>query len=110
MIVSPRTSSPLARSEPIREVGQVAERRLQDPGRARAEPLAERLGGEGDDVGDAGEGDAGDDERRDRRGARVVHDSGDGADRGDRGDRQGLAAAHEDAAYGSVSTQSGSHP
>ena len=74
------------REERDEELGQVAERGLDDARAARAEPGAELLGRGADEPGERGERDRGDDERHDVARAREVADRRDD-DHGE-GDRQ----------------------
>ena len=65
----------LQREDHDEQLGQVAERRLQQPGHRRAELLADLLGGERHDVGEPGERDRRQAERQQRGAAAVARDA-----------------------------------
>ena len=76
------------------ELGEVAERGLEDAGDGGAEAGTDRLGRDADQPGEPGEGDAGDEEHRRRRCVRVVERACDRGQRGSAGDER-CDAGHE---------------
>ena len=76
----------MEREDRDEELGQVAERRLDDAAPAGAEPGAELLGRRADEAGERRERERRDDERQDVAQAGEVADGRDGDDR--EGDRQ----------------------
>ena len=74
------------------ELGQVAQRRLQQARRGRAEALADLLGGQRDDVRQARQRHRGRGEGQQRRPVGVVRDPGDGSGHHDGADDDALGA------------------
>ena len=79
------------REENDEELRQVPERRLQDAGQRRAEPLTDRLRRERDDPGDAREREGGDEEHRYVGGTAVLKRRRRRDDRPDEAEQQALA-------------------